>query len=140
MRPIAVCRVLGAALLLALPGQSRAASYVAKDVWYSTLYGAAIGGVAGAGVMLLTDDPLEHSDYVVTGVGVGILGGLFYGIYSYSANARASLNDGGAVAAFDADGDSHFGMPLVRPYLSKTPDGHEVAGVGMHVNLVHGRF
>jgi len=141
MRQIAASLALGAALLMAFPGQGRAASYVAQDVWYSTLYGAAIGSVAGAGVMLVSDpdDPFENAEYIVTGAGVGILAGMFYGIYSASTH-QAALDNGGAVAAFDADGETHFQMPLVRPYLAKSGHGGEVAGVGMHVNLVHGRF
>jgi len=141
MRPIAASLALAAALMLALPGQSRAASYVAQDIWYSTLYGGAIGGVGGLGVMLLKDEPLEHSDYVVRGVGIGILAGMVYGIYSYAATSRtAAVNEGGAVAAFDADGEARFRMPLVRPYLAKAPGGQEVQGVGLHMNLIHGRF
>ncbi len=123
--------LLGAAFLLGLPGQSRAASYVAQDIWYSTLYGAAIGGMAGAGVMLLTDDPLDHSDYVLTGVGVGILAGLGYGIYSYSAS------DGYALAEVEPDGTTRYQLPMPRAFVSRNGDKETI---GVEMTLIHGRF
>ena len=131
MRRIAARLLLGAAVAFVLPGQARAASYVAQDVWYSTLYGAAIGGMAGTGVMLLTDDPLDHSDYIVTGVGAGILLGMAYGIYSYSAGNSYALAEVGA------DGATHFGIPAPRAFVSRSP-GRETIGVEM--TLLHGRF
>ncbi|HKK13411.1 MAG TPA: hypothetical protein VKA14_01990 [Gammaproteobacteria bacterium] len=132
MRGSAASIALAAALLAAVPGQSRAASYVAQDVWYSTLYGAAIGGVAGAGVMLLTDKPLDHTDYIVTGVGVGILSGLAYGIYSYSASGSY-----GALANVDPSGTTHYAVPLPQPFVSR---GGGEESVGVRVDLISGRF
>lgn len=131
MRSTAMSLALAAALLLAVPGPARAASYVAQDIWYSTLYGGAIGGLAGTGVMLLTDDPLDHTDYVVTGVGVGILGGLAYGIYSYSASNRYGLVN------VDPAGTTRYAFPKPRPFVSRR--GEETT-VGVRVDLVRGRF
>jgi len=133
MRGTAVSLALAAALATAAPSPARAASYVAQDVWYSTLYGAAIGGLAGTGVMLLTDDPLDHGDYILTGVGVGILSGLAYGIYSYSASA----NRYGALANVDPSGTAHYAMPMPQPFISRQ-DGEQ--SVGVKVDLVRGRF
>ncbi|HKJ87580.1 MAG TPA: hypothetical protein VKA48_03645 [Gammaproteobacteria bacterium] len=133
MRRIAASLALGASLLLVLPTPSRAASYVAQDVWYSTLYGAAIGGVAGAGVMLLTDQPLDHTDYMVTGVGVGILSGLAYGIYSYSASSSY-----GAFANVDEAGVTHYSLPMPQPYATQIDGGP--AHMGVRLDLVRGRF
>ena len=131
MRSPAASFALLAALLLAVPGPARAASYVAQDIWYSTLYGAAIGGVAGTGVMLLTDDPLDHTDYVVTGVGVGILTGLAYGIYSYSASSPYGLVN------VDPAGTARYALPTPQPFVSR--DG-ERRSVGVKVDLIRGRF
>jgi len=131
MRSTSVFLALAAALVLAAPGQARAASYVAQDIWYSTLYGGAIGGVAGTGVMLLTDDPLDHTDYIVTGVGVGILGGLAYGIYSYSVSNSYGLVN------VDSAGTTHYAIPKPRPFVSRAG---EEQSVGVRLDLVRGRF
>ncbi|MEF8792806.1 hypothetical protein [Thiohalorhabdus sp.] len=131
MRSIAVSLALAAALLLAVPGTARSASYVAQDVWYSTLYGGAIGGLGGAGFMLLTEDPLDNGDYIVTGVGVGILAGLAYGIYSYSASNRYGLVN------LDSAGTTHYAVPKPRPFVSGRGDE---ATVGVRLDLVRARF
>ena len=131
MRTTALSSVLAAAVMAAFPAPSFAQSYVAQDVWYSTLYGGAIGGVAGAGVMLLTGDPLDNSEYVVTGVGAGILGGLAYGIYSYSgANNYGLVNVRGS-------GATHYAVPKPRPFISRQG---ERATVGLKMDVVRGRF
>jgi hypothetical protein len=133
MRSTAATLAIAAALTLAVPAPAKAASYVAQDIWYSTLYGGAIGGVAGAGVMLLKDDPLDHTDYVVTGVGVGILAGLAYGIYSYSVSGGY-----GALANVDTDGATAYTVPVPQPFVTRE-DGGE-ASVGVKVDLIKGRF
>jgi len=131
MRRTALSSALAAALLAVFPAQSVAQSYVAQDVWYSTLYGGAIGGVAGAGVMLLTGEPLDNSEYVVTGVGAGILGGLAYGIYSYSgANNYGLVN-------VNRSGATHYAVPKPRPLISKHGDR---TTVGLQMDVVRGRF
>ncbi|MFA9459903.1 hypothetical protein [Thiohalorhabdus methylotrophus] len=132
MQRIVASMVLGASLLLALPTNSKAASYVAQDVWYSTLYGAAVGGVAGTGVMLLTDDPLKHTDYVVSGVGIGILSGLFYGIYSYAATPSY-----GALANVDETGATHYSVPVPQAFTTEIGGQRET---GVRVDLIRGRF
>jgi len=134
MRSTAASIAVAAALLMAVPNPARAASYVAQDIWYSTLYGAAIGGIAGTGVMLLTDDPMDHTDYVITGVGVGILGGLAYGIYSYSvSNARY-----GAFANVTPGGTTHYTVPLPQTFVSRDARGEQ--DIGVKIDLIRGRF
>jgi hypothetical protein len=133
MRSTAASIAIAAALLVAGPSPARAASYVAQDIWYSTLYGAAIGGIAGTGVMLLSDDPMDHTDYVVTGVGVGILTGLAYGIYSYSVSGSRYS----ALANVEAGGATHYAVPMPQPFISRK-NGQE--SVGVKVDLVRGRF
>lgn len=133
MRRTAVWLAVAAVLSTAAPVPARAASYVAQDIWYSTMYGGAIGGVAGTGVMLLTDDPLDHTDYIYTGIGVGILAGLAYGIYSYSAS-----DDYAALANVDAAGATRYAVPMPRPFVTRDQAGEEHLGV--RVDLIRGRF
>ncbi|MFP4616488.1 MAG: hypothetical protein ACOCUJ_02350 [Thiohalospira sp.] len=134
MQRILATLVLGASLLLAYPTESKAASYVAQDVWYSTLYGAAIGGVTGTGVMLLTDDPLGNTDYIVTGVGIGIISGMVYGIYSYAISPSY-----GALANVDPSGTTHYAVPMPEPYINRFGGGQEV-DVGVRMDLIRARF
>lgn len=132
MRKFAILSLLLAALTV-VPGQSRAASYVAQDVWYSTIYGGMIGAVAGGGVVLLTENPRQNLDYVKTGAGVGILGGLVYGILSYASMSHARPN---SLAAVDADGSTTYGVPMPQPFVADRETGE----LGARMNLVQGRF
>lgn len=132
MRKFAIVSLLLAALTV-VPGQGRAASYVAQDVWYSTIYGGMIGAVGGAGVVLLTEKPKQNLDYIKTGAGVGILGGLVYGILSYASMSHARPN---SLAAVGADGDASYGVPLPQPFVANRQTGE----LGARVDLVRGRF
>lgn len=132
MRKFAIISLMLAALT-AVPGQSRAASYVAQDVWYSTIYGGMIGAVAGAGVVLLTEKPKKNLDYIKTGAGVGILSGLVYGILSYASMSHARPN---TLAAVGADGETSYGVPVPQPFVANRQTGE----LGARINLVQGRF
>ena len=60
-----------------------------------TVYGGAIGAIAGVAFMLFTDNPEDHFDYLATGAGIGILGGLAYGLATTSGRvAIAEIEDG----------------------------------------------
>ena len=47
-----------------------------------SLYGGLIGGLIGTAVMLLTDNPDDHLEYIPTGAAVGILVGAAYGEFA----------------------------------------------------------
>ena len=46
----------------------------------NALYGGVLGGLIGAAVLLLSDNPDDNLDYMLTGAGVGVLLGATYGI------------------------------------------------------------
>ena len=60
-------------------------------IFRDTIYGAGIGVFIGGLVMLTTDHPSDHWDYLAVGGLVGALGGLGYGAYS-SSHALVEIN------------------------------------------------
>ncbi len=117
---------------------ARAASYVVQDIWWSTLYGGAIGGVAGTGAMLLTDEPEDHAKFIVTGIGAGVLAGLVYGIYSYSVAYGDQVARNRAVANIDPNGHTRYRVPLPQAFVAR--QGLHREDVGIKIDLLHGRF
>jgi len=63
----------------------------------STVYGGAIGLVAGFAFMLFTDNPEDHYDFLASGAGVGILGGLAYGLVTSSGRIAIAEVEKGTV-------------------------------------------
>lgn len=83
------------ALLLALSifafsAQAKAADDTMQTTLKDALYGGAIGALVGAAVLFLTDHPGDHVDYIFTGAGVGILGGVAYGLATSGTVQRAA--------------------------------------------------
>ncbi len=61
----------------------------------NALYGGVLGGLVGAAVLLLTDEPDDHLDYILTGAGVGVLMGAAYGIATSGViESLAEVEDG----------------------------------------------
>ncbi len=77
-----------------------------QRVLTDSLYGGLIGALLGTAVLLLTDNPGDHMDYIATGAGVGILGGAAYGIATSGVVERAG--------AEVEDGRVTFNMPTVK--------------------------
>jgi len=98
--------LLVAVTVLAFSTQARAADDAMSNTLTDALYGGAIGALVGTAVLLLTDKPGDHVDYILTGAGVGILGGVAYGLATSGVVQRA---------ATEYDGDKFtFSMPTVK--------------------------
>jgi NhaP-type Na+/H+ or K+/H+ antiporter len=59
-----------------------------------SLYGGLIGALLGSAVMLLTDNPDDHLNYIPTGAAVGLLVGAAYGVATSGvmSTAAAEIN------------------------------------------------
>ncbi|MFI5304144.1 MAG: hypothetical protein ACHQYP_05040 [Nitrospiria bacterium] len=71
-------------------GESHAADdKTLENVFKNAYYGAAIGGLLGTAVLIFSDRPADHFDYIAYGLAGGVIAGTFYGM----ANPPRSLTD-----------------------------------------------
>jgi len=113
--------------LLALPlQQARAGDYEVANVMDDALYGAGVGGMVGLGMMLLSNSPTSHWDYLTKGIGVGIIAGAGYGVYR-SSHAFAQVEDG----------KIHLGVPMPQVAWRDTRQGMDML---VKTDLIAGRF
>lgn len=120
--------VLGAALFVAAPEPARAASNEMGDVLVDGFYGGLIGALVGAGVMVLTDDPGDHLQYMATGAGIGVIAGTIYGLSQVARYAMINV-DRGQVA---------WRVPVIEPAVTSVPG--ETPHVSVSAALVRVRF
>ncbi|WP_339136294.1 MAG: hypothetical protein WGN25_00170 [Candidatus Electrothrix sp. GW3-4] len=75
--------VLSAVLILG--GTTQGRSQPLDVIFIDSLWGAAVGGIAGLSIGLLSENDEDEifSDYMAKGMGVGALGGLLYGLFHY---------------------------------------------------------
>lgn len=102
----AICLV--ASLIIASTSTGASADDTLERTFKDALYGGAIGALVGTAVLLLTDNPDEHWDYIATGAGVGVLGGAAYGL------ATSGLVQSSAATEVDEDGTFSLSMPTVK--------------------------
>ncbi len=93
-------------LLLFAVFSSRAhAEETVKYTLNNALYGGVLGGLIGAAVLLLSDEPDDHLGYIPTGAGVGVLLGAAYGIATSGVIESLAEVENGAFT---------FNMPTMR--------------------------
>ncbi len=84
--------------VLVLGGTTQGRTQPLDVIFMDSLWGTAVGGIAGLSIGLLSEDDGDEifSDYMVKGMGVGALGGLLYGLFYYSPPyyGQAYLNNG----------------------------------------------
>jgi hypothetical protein len=86
--------VLTVAAALWAPQPARAANNEMGEVLVDGFYGGLIGALVGGAVMVLTDDPGDHLQYMVTGAGIGIIGGTIYGLSNVARRAMIDVERG----------------------------------------------
>ncbi|MCI5207354.1 MAG: hypothetical protein D3910_00830 [Candidatus Electrothrix sp. ATG2] len=94
-------RVVSIAVLsavLVLGGTTQGRTQPLDIILVDSLWGTAVGGIAGLSIGLLSEDDDDEifSEYMVKGMGVGALGGLLYGLFHYAPPyyGNAYLNNG----------------------------------------------
>lgn len=84
--------------VMVLGGTTQGRTQPFDVIFMDSLWGTAVGGIAGLSIGLLSEDDGDEifSDYMVKGMGVGALGGLLYGLFYYSPPyyGQAYLNNG----------------------------------------------
>lgn len=73
---------------------ARAANAEMGDVLMDGFYGGLIGALVGAAVMVLTENPGDHTQYIVTGAGIGVIGGTAYGLSKVARHAMIDVDRG----------------------------------------------
>ena len=103
--------IVALSAMLLLGGTTQGRSNTLDIVLVDSLWGAAVGGIAGLSVGLLAadDDDEIFSDYMVKGMGVGALGGLLYGMFAYAPPyyGQVYLNNGQPKGLLHFNADSN---------------------------------
>jgi uncharacterized membrane protein YebE (DUF533 family) len=118
--------LLVAAALAFVPSKASAGDYEVSNVMDDALYGAGVGALVGLGIMLVSNKPTDHWDYVTKGLGVGIIAGAAYGVYR-SSRAFAQVEDG----------QINLGLPTPQFSLQETPSGLTLTA---KADLIAGQF
>ncbi|MBI1824217.1 MAG: hypothetical protein HY200_04355 [Nitrospirae bacterium] len=51
-----------------------------ENIFRNAYYGAAIGGLLGTAIMIFSDRPADHFNYIAYGLAGGVIAGTFYGM------------------------------------------------------------
>jgi opacity protein-like surface antigen len=86
--------LIAAAMAIALMATpAYAADYEIENTFSDALYGGGLGVLVGGALMLISGNPQDHWNYLTIGAGVGVIGGVGYGLMK-SSGSLATLEDG----------------------------------------------
>ncbi|MBV5341229.1 MAG: hypothetical protein J0665_17015 [Deltaproteobacteria bacterium] len=120
--------IMTLAVLLTTTSSAFAADDTIKEVFTDAFYGAAIGGLVGGALMIFTNKPGDHLNYIAYGAASGVLVGTAYGL-AKSARAFAEVENGRVKIAF----------PTVTPELIVSPSSGR-STVAWRADLIRGTF
>jgi len=93
LRPL-ILSVLVVALFFGSIRQSYASDdKTLENIFKNAYYGALIGGLLGTAVLIFSDRPGDHFDYIAYGLAGGVIAGTFYGMANPSRGI-ADLENG----------------------------------------------
>jgi uncharacterized membrane protein YebE (DUF533 family) len=99
-----------------------------RDTFLSAFYGGAVGALVGASLLVFTNKPADHLDYMGFGAAAGVLAGTAYGI-GKASRAFASIDNGKLKIA----------MPIIIPDLTESPVTKQTV-VSFRANILQGTF
>lgn len=99
-----------------------------RDTFMSAFYGGAVGALVGAALLVFTNKPADHLDYMGFGAAAGVLAGTAYGV-AKSSRALASIDNGSVKIA----------MPTIIPDLAESPATKQTV-VSFRANILQGTF
>ncbi len=114
--------------LLTTTSSAFAADDTIREVFADAFYGAAIGGLVGAAVMVFKSKPFDNLNFIAYGAASGVLVGTAYGL-AKSARAFAEVENGRVKIA----------LPTVTPELVVSPASGQMA-VAWKADLIRGTF
>lgn len=124
----AVVVVLSVALLTGLSVPCSASDNAFKDIFENGLYGGLAGALVGGALLVFTEKPGDHLDYVAYGAAGGVLVGAAYGVAKTSRSLLTYEN-----------GNVKVAMPTIVPELR---EGHTkgASSVMLTAQLLRGSF
>jgi len=99
-----------------------------QTTFESAFYGGAVGALVGAALMVFTQKPADHLDYMGYGAAVGVLAGTAYGV-AKASRPLASIENGNLKIA----------MPTIIPELVESPATRQTS-VTWRADILRGTF
>jgi len=119
---------LSALLLTSLSVPCSAADSAFKNIFEDAFYGGLVGALAGGALLVFTNKPGDHLDYVYYGAAGGVLAGAAYGV-AKSSKSLVSMEDGNV----------KFAMPTIVPEFQET-GAKGASALVLKADLIRGRF
>lgn len=123
----ALAVLLAVAFLFAAVAPASAADGMLSTVFSDAWYGGLTGGLIAAAVLVFTDDPGDHLEYILYGAAGGVLVGAAIGL----ADSTSSL-------AEVRDGRIRIALPTPVPTAAAGADGR--VSLGVRADLLRARF
>jgi len=99
-----------------------------RDTFQSAFYGGAVGVLVGAALLVFTNKPADHLNYMGFGAAAGVLAGTAYGV-AKSSRSLASIENGSVKIA----------MPTIIPDLTESPVTKQMT-VSWRADILRGTF
>jgi hypothetical protein len=64
-----------------------------ENIFRNAYYGGAIGGLLGTAIMIFSDRPADHFNYIAYGLAGGVIAGTFYGM-AYPSRSLTDIEQG----------------------------------------------
>ena len=118
--------------LVAMLGVSSTAFAVDENVFRETFtsafYGASVGALVGAALMVFTHKPVDNLNYIGFGAAAGVLAGTAYGV-ARSSRSLASIENG----------NFKISMPTIIPDLFESPSTKQTV-ISFRADILRGTF